>query len=379
MKWPIVALALFGVCAGTGSSVLAQSTANPLLPGNAGMPRPNTPNPGIGPGTIAGGAANAPGPIAVEDIKPMTAVLPDDPIEPYLLTKQNGPFMVLAKTFRGPDAERMALALTQELRRDFHLPAYILRTKDFPMKSMIRGVPPTAPRDQMVAKIKMPERVRTVDEAAVLVGDEKTLEGSEKLLHQVKKLKPKCLEGMPVLFLNREGGGLHRAIRTTNPYWPAQALFPHPKDKLLVQMNNSQRSVTNCPGHYSLQVAQFSGRQAFDLNNQGSQSFLNMFNPKDSPLQTAAANAEKMAEKLAKDPDIRRLGQPIYVFHDRTSSRVFIGSFESDRDPGAIELHKQLLSLAGPLMRTDRPTGGLDHMIAPATTLTDVSEIKKLF
>jgi hypothetical protein len=104
-----------------------------------------------------------------------------------------------------------------------------------------------------------------------------------------------------------------------------------------------------------------------------------MFNPKDSPLQTAAANAEKMAEKLAKDPDIRRLGQPIYVFHDRTSSRVFIGSFESDRDPGAIELHKQLLSLAGPLMRTDRPTGGLDHMIAPATTLTDVSEIKKLF
>ena len=37
--------------------------------------------------------------------------LPSDPIEPYLLTRNAGPFMVLAKTFRGPEAERWALAL----------------------------------------------------------------------------------------------------------------------------------------------------------------------------------------------------------------------------------------------------------------------------
>ena len=71
--------------------------------------------------------------------------LPDDPLEPYLLTKENGPFMVMAKVFRGPDAEKMALALCMELRQDFGLPAYILRTKDFPMKSYIRGTPPRPP------------------------------------------------------------------------------------------------------------------------------------------------------------------------------------------------------------------------------------------
>ena len=52
--------------------------------------------------------------------------------------------MVLAKTFRGPDAEKLALALAMELRGKYNLPAYILRTKDFPGKSNIRGVPPTA-------------------------------------------------------------------------------------------------------------------------------------------------------------------------------------------------------------------------------------------
>src|SRR5260370_34401588 len=52
--------------------------------------------------------ANAPLPEPTEakDIKPATLVLPDDPIEPYLLTKDNGPFMVTAKTFKGPDAAR---------------------------------------------------------------------------------------------------------------------------------------------------------------------------------------------------------------------------------------------------------------------------------
>ena len=43
--------------------------------------------------------------------------------------------MVLARVFRGVDAERMALALVKELRTEHNLPAYILRTKDFPEKA----------------------------------------------------------------------------------------------------------------------------------------------------------------------------------------------------------------------------------------------------
>ena len=136
---------------------------------------------------------------------PPKMVLPDDPLEPYLLTKENGPFMIMAKVFRGPDAEKMALALCLELRNDFGLPAYILRTKDFPMRSYIRGTPPTAPSVTMRAAIKQPEAVRTHDEAAVLVGNEKTLAATEILLNKVKKLDPKCLKEMPHLWQWRHG------------------------------------------------------------------------------------------------------------------------------------------------------------------------------
>ena len=85
--------------------------------------------------------------------------------------------MVLARVFRGVDAERMALALVKELRNEYKLPAYILRTKDFPGKSLMRGTPPTVPSNVMTPDIKMPEKIRTFDEAAVLVGNEKTLAG----------------------------------------------------------------------------------------------------------------------------------------------------------------------------------------------------------
>ena len=136
-----------------------------------------------------------PAPTAPDQIKPATIALPTDPIEPWLLTKEAGPFMVMAKTFRGPEAERYALALAMELRRDYGLPAYILRTKDFPMRTQHPQRPPDGPAATSTRRsLTEPEKVRSYDEAAVLVGNEKTLADSEALLHRVKKIKPKCLD-----------------------------------------------------------------------------------------------------------------------------------------------------------------------------------------
>ncbi len=86
-----------------------------------------------------------------------------------------------------------------------------------------------------------------------------------------------------------------------------------------------------------------------------------------------------MAEKLANDPEVRQLGQPVYVYHDRTSSQVFIGSFNSENDPAAIATREQLLKLAVPLMNKKRQGGGVDTMIVPATALTDLAPIKAKF
>jgi hypothetical protein len=381
MKTTIAALALGGAL--VASAAWAQAP-------NA---RPNSATPFPQPSTSASNAPAAsgsssdakvfpatsvlPAPSAVEDVKPPEMELPNEPIEPYLLTKENGPFMVMAKTFRGPDSERMALALCKELRDGFGLPAYILRTKDFPMRSHMRGTPPTAPSATMAAITRWPEKVRTFDEAAVLVGNEKTLAGSEALLHKVKKLHPKCLDRMHSWIPWREGGGLSRAIRTTNPYVPAQYLYPKTADRLVLQINSGLRSIANCPGHFSLQVAQFSGRTTFDLNPGRGGSSLMLASLRTSPLQTAHDDAERMADKLSKAPEIQRLGQPVYVFHDRTSSRVFVGSFSSEQDPAAYTTRTELVKHAVELTdQKKRGRAALDVMIAPATGLTNVNEMK---
>ena len=134
MKSPIAALALLGTLA--ASPAPAQAQGQPSLFGAPGKPRTSPSSPGITTAPRDDGvipAANGtPALTPANDLKPPQLNLPDEPIEPYLLTKENGPFMVLARVFRGPQAEKMALALVKELRNEFHLPAYILRTKDYP-------------------------------------------------------------------------------------------------------------------------------------------------------------------------------------------------------------------------------------------------------
>ncbi|WP_165065593.1 hypothetical protein [Paludisphaera rhizosphaerae] len=307
-----------------------------------------------------------------DQLKNPTMALPDDPIEPYLLTKDNGPFMVMAKTFRGPESDRLALALAKELRSEYNLPAYVLRKKDWPGGSNIRGIPPQADPQVAQARIADPEKIRTYDEATVLVGDEKTQKGADALLHQVKKLSPKCLEHVSSMIPWRKG--LSNAIRTTNPYAAAQNLYPSKTDRLVVEMNSGQGSIAECPGRFTIQVAEFSGRSTFNEKDPAFQGILNL---RKSPLITAASDAEKMANVLRNDKDVAKLGQPIYVYHDRTSSRVYVGAFQDTNDPRIVATREGLLKLAMPLMDGKSRSKTLDTMIAPAAMLTDITGIKK--
>ena len=58
------------------------------------------------------------------------------------------------------------------------------------------------------------------------MGNCKTLDEAGKLLHQVKKIVPKCLKDFPVIFQNRKGKGLNRSTITTNPFQAAQNIYP---------------------------------------------------------------------------------------------------------------------------------------------------------
>ena len=298
--------------------------------------------------------------------------LPTGPIEPYLLTKDNGPFMVLAYTYRSPDAPRQALALVLELRNKYRLPAYILLPKKFPNRSNIRGVSPQAPTFATGDDVGVPEIYRTLDEAAVLVGDEKTIKDSNVLMHKVKKIHPVCIDGVQQMWDWRRGKGLTRATMTTNPFVPAENLFPQQRDIIVSQINDGPHNIRNCPGRYTLEVANFEGRKA--LQADGGELQLKGRNPfAKSPLATAADDAERLADSLAKDKLIQQTGYEPYVYHDRFSSRVTMGSFDTPNDAKAKQLHDRLVELTYDLAER-KVTPNI--MIVPAPNLTDLTKIK---
>jgi hypothetical protein len=336
------------------ASQAGMSTANPNQYAQQGSVLPNN--------------TEIPAPVA--EVARPTVPLPTGPIEPYMLSKENGPFMVLAYSFRGPDAPRQALALVLELRNKEHLPAYILLPKKYPGRSMIRGVPPQAPQFAQKDDVSLPELLRTLDEAAVLVGNEKTTKDAFDLMHKVKKLHPVCIDGVPQMWHVRKGKGLSRAITTTNPFVPAEELFPRVPDVMISTMNDGPHNIRYCPGRYTLPIADFRGRSSFDPEKDS--RFSSGLLASKSPLETAHDDAERLAQALSRDREIQKLGVQPYVYHDRFSSRVTIGSFNSPNDPAAKKVHDRLIEIAVDL-NNRRVT---DTMIVPANGLFDVTTIK---
>ena len=351
--------------------VLAMTTTAPLLGQTPAMPPAQLPA-GVAPGgpdapprpAFEAGTA-LPEPVPYDKLQAPAAPVPHEPIEPYLLTRGNGPFMVMAHTFMGPEATNYAVALAKELRQKEHLPAYVWNQKVHPGLSNIRDVPPTSD-NHIVGGEKAQAHYRNHDEAVVLVGDCKSIDEAMKLRHQVMKLHPASLGNVPHLFLHRANQGLSRATITTNPYRAAQELYPgkkefdpyaavvdfqaqrKPVDKLIVKMNDCPRSVFKCPAPYTLVVAEFSGQSqtvASTANIAETRPTGRGFyvSEKQSKLVSASVDAQKLADVLAKNDDIKRAGYEPYVFHDLRSSKVTLGAFQKLDDPSAQALREFVL------------------------------------
>ena len=380
MKSPIASMALAAALAAPALA-WGQATYDPRTGGGGVEPAAGTvQTPANAPASVPGtydtrvlkAGEDVPEPIAPEDLAEPTIALPTGvPIDPYLLRKENGPFMVVVHTFRGPQATDYALALTLELRQQYQIPAYIFHLKIQPGGSNIRNVQPTAAQGIPNAQIAAPEKLRVYDEAAVLVGDCKTIDDAEALVKQVKKLRPKTLDGIPTIWGHRKGKGLQWAMVTANPLIPAQRLYPggapaggptpmapviqsgqtidpyvagaafervHKPDPLVERMNRGPRSLYRCKAPYTLPVAEFIGRSAVDPNDP---AFNDTSFFKKSPLQSAADDAERYAANIARCKSLPD-GLEVYVYHDRTSSTVTIGGFNGTEDPNLARLMKDM-------------------------------------
>lgn len=255
----------------------------------------------------------------------------------FPLAESDGPWLVLAATFRGDAARDDARALVHELRGRHKLKAYTLE-KSFDYTGEQTGLglnPDGSPKRMRYANAE------EVTEVAVLVGDFGSFDDprGQKMLTKIKSLRPDALSDgraksrafsdfrrMIGLDGQADKAPMHMAFVIPNPLLPEE-FFSRPEvDEFVQEMNTGvEHSLLDCPGRYSVRVALFTGAGTFDQKAiEGSEDV-----ELESRLVEAAETAHRLTESL------RRRGFEAWEFHDRESSMVCVGSFQQLTVPGA--------------------------------------------
>ncbi len=287
------------------------------------------------------------------------------------LAENDGPWLVLATTFRGESARDEARRLVQELRSRHKLDAYT-HEKSFDYTGRQQGIglnPDGTPKTMRYAN------AGHVVEVAVLVGDFASCEDprGQAALQRIKTLRPESLGGpsgksrlvSDFLLANRDqlrtGGPaaekppMHAAILIPNPLLPDGYFAPQQIDDFVLAMNaDVEHSLLDCPGRFTVRVATFTGAGTFDpgaaadsaaggrsdglvdvnrfveaLRGTGWRDPQVRARQSESRLVEAADKAHRLTVAL------RRAGWPAWEFHDRESSIVCVGSVDQLAVPQA--------------------------------------------
>jgi len=277
----------------------------------------------------------------------------------YTLKDSNGPWIIVATTFSGEGAEQQADELVLELRRRYKLEAYKhSKTFDFTGTVQGRGVDRHGDPNRMRYSREM-----ELHEIAVLVGNYPSYDDSTAQAHleKIKYLTPDTLDPekrgktsqtLAMLRIMQRAmapdgdarhnkGPMAKAFITRNPLLPKEYFAQQGLDDFVIGMNEPAKySLLKCPGKYTLKVATFTGRVIIDQKEV--QALESGKKSMKSDLEEAAIKAEDLTFAL------RAKGFEAYSFHDRTSSIVTVGSFNSlgtQQTDGHIELFPQIYKL----------------------------------
>lgn len=260
----------------------------------------------------------------------------------YWLGEEHGPWLILASSFSGENAEQQAHDLVFEFRSKYNIPAYqYAMTFQLDDENIGRGV------DHYGGKIKRRyRRGSEVQEYAVLVGGFESInnEKAQALLDRVKHMKPATLtkvapdeSAQSLASLRRvqeymrdktgidsEKGPMRHAFLTRNPLLPKEYFVPKGVEDDVAEWNEGiEYSLMKCKGKYSIRVATFRGR----VDLQGAKG-AKAESTSDKPSNALALAAEK-AHLLTVA--LREKGWPAFEFHDRHESYVTVGAFDNGR------------------------------------------------
>jgi len=271
----------------------------------------------------------------------------------YHLTKDHGPWMIMATSFAGSGAKKQAQELVLELRKEFNLPAFVHKqTYDFTDRFEGNTINRYGYRKTMKYYNE-----KKFDEIAVLVGHFESVDDNQvdKTRDKIRYARPECLDvsknhtttqrffGLRELQRRltpdkdkRERGPMGKAFVTRNPLLPQEYFTPGGLDPLVAKMNRDvQYSLLKNPGRYTVRVATFRGSTTMKLAEIERASV----NRPTSKLEQAAVNAHELTMAL------RRQGVDAYEFHDRYESIVTVGSFDScgtARQDGKTEINPRI-------------------------------------
>lgn len=236
----------------------------------------------------------------------------------YPLTPKCGPWMVMVKSFQGPEAVLYANQLASELREKHKIVAYAYVKQ--PEQSQV----------QQVGYVR--GRIRQYPSAAVLAGDCKNEKAAAKLQDQIQKLRPASITEDMVPKYQWQAGPLRTAFCLPNPLNKVPN-EPDAKSQVVLQkINMGKNSIFNCAGEYTLEAALFTGGIAY--TDAQAKNF-----EKHSLLEAAGEHAEQVCTFL------RGKGYDAYTYHALTYSVVAVGSFGSPNDPQIEPLRKQIAGM----------------------------------
>jgi hypothetical protein len=272
----------------------------------------------------------------------------------YSLTKRHGPWMIMVASFNPPpDLEKTegmspmqaAEELVYELRRK-GIPSYIYE------QGAEEGTLTTV--DRRTQEERKAKTRNWAGGICVLAGNYASSNDpvAQRTLKYVKTFKPQFLRDVAAeaqtgpgekIQRSQSGGVFHTtpyrpgplsgAFMTTNPKLTDEDLALRKRDPFILRLNTgSDYTLMQNPAKYTVVVATFQGHS--EIYSEGTEK-------KVRPISTALGDAAERAWELctalrhAKSYGYDR-DYEAWVFHDRFSSIVTVGSFDSKDDPRII-------------------------------------------
>ncbi|MEM7457014.1 MAG: hypothetical protein AAF456_21910 [Planctomycetota bacterium] len=267
------------------------------------------------------------------------------------LTAQAGPWMIMAASFPGANAEFQARALAEELQAA-GMKAYVFQ-HTFEHQNTYEGIgwEVVETNGQQSIRPKRMTALNTPDitEVAVLVGDFPTIDdpAAQRALEQIKSMVPQSMahfdpdrtddvrivREIARLVTSRSRGGaggpMKSAFMMPNPMLPEGFFGGQFVDHFILDHNAQyDNPLMDNPKPFTVRVATFRGAATFELDEiaEAEQNFnwLRRNNQalRESKLVEATAKATLLTREL------RQQGVEAYEFHDRHESYVCVGGFD---------------------------------------------------